>query len=775
MKKTNQNQDSRMTRFRRFASLLLFSMLFVIGTNSSALCAETDNEAHDDYILEDTVVTSTKRAERAQDIPQSITAFSADDLSFMGAQNFSDMIDSVPGVELRNTQPGQGQVTMRGISEMSVVNGGPGASVGYYLDELPLTMAGFFPDVASFDMERVEVMRGPQGTLFGEGSMAGTIRLITNKPDAAQFDNSVEMTYSDTKSGADSYAANAMLNLPLIKDKMAVRLVAVANDNGGFIDQTDPSSGVVIAENINDSESFGGRMALRFMPSDKLTVDANVLYSTIDAGRRNLSTEEMTFSSHSTVPDYHDDDLLGLNLTMQYDLSFADLISSTSSFDRDFIGPMDAWFSIGDVAFLNNAISDSITGVPGLGMTFPPGSGGPTWITPDGVYYDQDLQSESIAQELRLVSNGDGPWQWVVGGFYKKQKQHSIVDADTKPAMDPAYLATLAATFGTDIGMRTDSRGTYEQYAGFGELSYDISDKFTVTAGGRAFKETRDTTLTSDGYFLVANGIATGTFDSSGDSTIINPKLLLRYKFTDNLMTYAQYSKGFRSGGQNVFVLPNIPTSYDPETLTNYEIGLKSTFWDGRARLNIAAYHMAWNDLQAAVATGAGTVAAIDNVGDAHSTGVDVEFFLRPFNGLTWTVGGTCLEAETDDDYTISGTIVPAGTRIPKSAEVMFNTALQYNFLLTDTLWGFARASYSYTGTAANDLGSDVKIPAYEIVNFRAGIERENWQLTLFVDNMLDEQINLGNVTGTADLYSGNPINVYGRSRTIGVTLKYSF
>ncbi|MBW2366587.1 MAG: TonB-dependent receptor [Deltaproteobacteria bacterium] len=773
MKHTHTDPPARLTRFRRFSSLLLLSALLVIGTNGPALCAETDSEAYDDFILEDTVVTATKRAERAQDIPQSITTFSADDLSFMGAQNFNDMVDSVPGVELRNTQAGQGQVTMRGVSEMSVVNGGPGASVGYYLDELPLTMAGFFPDVASFDMARVEVMRGPQGTLFGEGSMAGTIRMIANKPDSTGFDNYVELSYSDTENGADNYAANAMVNLPLIKDKMAVRLVAIANDNGGFIDQTDPSTGAVIAENINDSESLGGRMALRFTPSDKLTMDAAVLYSKIEAGRRNVATDAMTFSSHVTVPDFHDDDLLGLNLTIQYDLSFADLISSTSFFDREFKGPMDVWFTIGDVTLLNTMVSFFLTGVPG--MTGPPGFGLPTWITPDGVYYDQILESEAISQELRLVSKGDGPWQWVVGAFYKKQKQHFLLDANTKPAMDPGYLATLAMVFGSDIAFLSDSNGNYEQYAGFGELSYDFSEKFTITVGGRAFKEERDTSLTSDGFFLTANGMMPGTLNSSGESTVFNPKLLIRYKFTNDLMCYAQYSEGFRSGGQNVFPVANVPVSYDPETLTNYEIGLKSTFWDGRARLNVAVYHMAWNDLQADLGIGVATMNAIDNVGDAHSTGIDVEFFLRPVNGLTWTIGGTSLEAETDDDYIIAGSTVPSGTKVPKSAEVMFNTALQYNFLLTENLWGFARASYSYTGTAANGLGSDVEIPAYEIVNFRAGVERENWQLTVFVDNALDEQINLGNVTGTTDLFSGDSINVYGYPRTIGVSLKFNF
>ena len=180
-----------------------------------------------------------------------------------------------------------------------------------------------------------------------------------------------------------------------------------------------------------------------------------------------------------------------------------------------------------------------------------------------------------------------------------------------------------------------------------------------------------------------------------------------------------------------------------PETLSNYEVGFKTTFWENRARLNVAAYHMVWNDLQAEVFQGPGGSGGVrDNVGDAHSTGVDFEFFLIPVKGLTWNIGGSYLEAQTDDDFSIDGDIIPAGTAIPNVSEFSFNTALQYNFRLTEKLWAFARASYSYTGPAhALNLSSDFDTPEYEIVNVRAGIEQENWQLTVFVDNMLDEHI----------------------------------
>jgi len=243
-------------------------------------------------------------------------------------------------------------------------------------------------------------------------------------------------------------------------------------------------------------------------------------------------------------------------------------------------------------------------------------------------------------------------------------------------------------------------------------------------------------------------------------------------------MTYAQYSKGFRSGGQNVFLLPGAPVFYDPETLTNYEIGFKSTFWDGRARLNVAAYHMAWKDFQAIVIEGMGGAGeARDNVGDAHSTGVDVEFTIRPVSGLTWTIGGSLLEAETDEDYTIDNKFVPAGTRIPDVSEISFNTALQYNFPIIKDIIGFCRAAYSYAGDAqAVFLNSGLTTPSYQIVNFRAGIEEKNWQLAVFANNIFDEYLYYQKAYAGADLYDGTAtLNSVGRPKTIGISLKYNF
>jgi len=748
---------------------------------SKSLTKKPESESHDDYILEDTVVTATKRAERMQDIPQAITAFSEDELNFIGARNFGDLVESLPGVEFRNREgAGRGDINIRGISELSRIQGGPGATVGYYLDELPLTMAGWFADIANLDVARVEILRGPQGTLYGEGSLAGTIRLISNKPDTTAVDAWVDLSYADTKGGATSSTVNAMVNVPLLKDKAAIRLIGSYQENGGWIDILDPHSDAVRAKDANDDETISGRMALRATPSDRLTLDGMVLYSNTDANRENYATREG--DKHSLTQEFADDELLGLNLTVAYDFPFAELISSTSHFDRDITGIMDFSPLTASVVPLFGALDFLM---PMFGLP------GPNYITPDGVILDIIVNSEAISQELRLVSTGDGPWQWVLGAFYKKQEQRYFLDGDAIPAPDRDFEASIGLlpipgfAGSPAASIVVDASGTFEQYAGFGEISYNLSEKLTLTGAGRFFLEERDAVTTSDGYFLEASGISRGMFTSSGDETIFNPKLLLRYKFTDDLMTYAQYSKGFRSGGQNVFLLTDAPPFFDPETLSNYEIGLKSTFWQDRARLNMAAYYMDWKDLQAEVASGvAGAGGATGNVGDAHSMGVDLEFYLRPIRGLSWTAGATFLQAETDDDFELSGGTVPSGTSIPNAAELLFNTAVQYNFLFSETLWGFVRTSYSYSGESRAGLQTnDPDTPAYEIVNFRAGIERENWQLTFFVDNLLDEDIiyraagsesdlDMVGLEPEGSLSVGLPISQVGRPRTFGVRLK---
>jgi len=719
-----------MSKFYFKSFVLLICIIFLSISNVYAI--DDSQEVSDDYTFEDTIVTATKRAERLQDIPQSITALSEDDLKFMGAKNFSDMMESIAGVSFKIGRLEDSSVTIRGIAPLGAVSGGAGASVGYYLDELPLTMANVMPDIASSDTARVEVLRGPQGTLFGAGSLAGTIRLIANKPDSSGLNGNVSLTYSDTEGGADSYAANAVLNVPLIKDKAAFRLVGIYEDNGGYIDRINPDTGALVRENDNGNKKTGGRLALRLTPSDPLTLDMTMLYSKSDVDGANQANSE--YESNSFFKAWSEDELYAANLTIQYEFSFADLISSTSYFDRKISAERDSPDSTPAVEqFINLMAGNYYPYVPFPGMAYF-GLTPPDIFDLDTIYTTKSIEADAFAQEIRLVSKGDGPWHWVVGVFYKKHEATNKTAGFSQPAVDPMFesdLGNLPVIPGfydfsgvPSYGYRLDSTVTYTQYAGFGELSYD---------------------------------------------------------FTDNLMTYVQYSKGFRSGGQNEILLTGAPKDFEPETLTNYELGLKTTFFNGRARFNIGLFHMQWESFQGIVLRGPNGIGdAYDNIGDAHSTGVDLELTVRPVQGLSWTFGGSFLEAETDDDYTILGETVPAGTRIPLVSELTYSTALQYNFPITQNLLGFTRISYAYCSDAkAQTLGYPFETPSYQFVDFKAGIEQNSWQITFFVNNLFDEAIIYERgYTPDPDIYTGSLDDLdqtFSRPRTIGVTFRYNF
>ncbi|MBW2369643.1 MAG: TonB-dependent receptor [Deltaproteobacteria bacterium] len=766
MRQKQFNPSSFGTKFCFIGMSFLLSAVLTFFSFGSAIGEEP--EPSEDYILEDTVVTATKRATSLQDTPQSISAFSSQDLDDMGVQSFSDMTDAIAGVEFRTQQAGLGSITMRGISDgLSTINGrqgGSAAAVGFYLDDMPLTMAGMLADVKSFDMERVEVLRGPQGTLYGEGSMAGTVRLIAEKPDSTAFATKADLTFSSTEEGGSNYIANAMVNVPLAEDKLALRVLGYYNERSGFIDMMDITTGALIKKDSNEDENIGFRAKMQFTPTDELIISATALMSTAERGPTNESTRD--FIQRVSTPTNIDDDLQGYNLTVEYSLPFADLVSSTSYFNRETTGAVDQSGLVGGVNFV-------------LGLF------GMTPVT--GVYIDQILDSNSFSQELRLVSKGDGPFNWIVGGFYKKQENEWNMEGLTTPFVDEPiwiFISTMMGLPPIGNGLTIGTTGEVEQYAAFGEISYDFNDRFQLLAGARIFTEDRETTSIVDGLFpFLMSGFLPGTFASTGEDDIFSPKVTATYKVTDDAMVYATYSEGFRGGGQNDFhpLVAGSVVSFDSETLNNYEIGLKSTWLANRLSFNVAGYYMKWKELQATVIEDL-VGESIDNVGDAHTMGVEFEIVARPLPGLQLSVASNILEAEIDEDVELpagdgSMRTLAKGMRIPNTADFKFHAAIQYWRYLTDSIAGFARLSYSHTGDAITWLEPSLvsTIPAYDVVSTRLGIETDRWSLALFVDNLFDEFIIYKDSVNVQP--PSNPLREYsmGRPRTIGINLKFNF
>ena len=720
-------------------------------------------------MIEEVVVTATRREVSIQDVPQAISVFTAELMDDIGSKSFSELVEHIPGVELRTAIAGSGDVAMRGISTQNNVQGGPGAAVGLYLDELPLTTAGYFPDIKSFDLERIEVLRGPQGTLFGEGSMAGTIRLISKKPNPEKFEGRAEVTWSDTRHGDDNFIGNAVVNIPL-GETAALRVSGWFNDMGGYVDAVDYGTGEPFADNINSSETTGARVMFGWMPNDNLEITLSGFFNDAEQGGFNFGNKDYVWAT--SVASNLDDEMSAFNLTIDYDFGFANLVSSTSYFDRETTG--------------RRAQDGLLPTVGGLYSLFGLPSAGPM----TGLWIDEDVVAESFAQELRLVSNSDGPWQWTVGAFYKEQDFGWRFTGDSEPMVTPEeiqFVSTILIGLPLDKNFLSDTVGTYKQIAGFGEVSYDFNDNWQILLGGRLFREKRDATSIYGGLFPVLLGAFPGELlppsVSDGDSTLFKPKATLTYTMESGSIVYATIGTGFRSGGQNPFspLLPGSVFDYDPEELTSYELGFKTTSQDGRVVFNAAIYYMDWKNLQATTIEGpGGALEAQDNVGDAHSAGIDVELAWEPVDGLVFTASGTLLEAETDEAYILGDPagfpdIAPKGTRIPGVAEKSLNLSAQYNWQATGAWGGFARASYAYVGNSTDILVNPITVESYQIVNARIGFSNDRWSFAVFADNLFDEFITYGKSRENPPTPWVGQYWSVGRPRTIGITASVDF
>jgi len=719
-------------------------------------------QTEDEFIIEEVIVTATRRAVSLQDVPQSITALTSQALDNMGAINLEDYALSVPGLQITKAAVGFNSVSLRGIRS---IDGNTGAAVGYYLDETPVSAAFAFPEIPILDIERVEVLRGPQGTLYGEGSMGGTIRVITNKPNVNDYELEVGGQYSSTNKGGTNYGLDFVANMPFIQDTFAVRVAARVEDWDGYIDNVLRGE-----EDTNTTKSTFYRIAARWLASDALTIDFSANISRSEFGAYNLSNKNLEVSR--TAAEFGDDDYDLYNLTVDYAFPWADLVSSSSWYTRD-------RFFQDDLAFA----------IPFLDFIFDPFGLGPF----DSAWRETPEEIDMFVQEVRLVSTSDGPLRWTVGAFFKDLDRTQFIDGGAMPAIPPQFIEIVNELFfgvpGVDVLFHSEDRLNIKQLAAFGEVSYELSDRWEILGGLRVFQEDRKSTGVNTGTFLFAlAGVGPITSTTSDDDTVVSPKGTITYRYNDTGLVYGTISKGFRSGGQNVdaiFVDPS-KTSFGPESLWNYEMGLKSSFADGRMTFNGSIYYLDWSDMQVESAVlDLGSV--IGNAGSAHSLGVDAEFVYTPIQSLQFILGGSWIEAELDEDVAIPSPPpfpplnAPSGTQIPGVPEFTFNAAVDYYFPAFSGLNGMLHADYNYYGSTFTGLlnatggPNSIKNPAFNLVNLRAGLEGEHWQAAVYVSNLFDERpLTALCCTDLFGLGLGNFFAVT-RPRTIGVSIRYRF
>lgn len=670
--------------------------------------------------LKEVVVTATRRELNLQNVAQSVTALSTEDIQKQAFQSLDDVAGALPSVTLVNAIPGRNDVIMRGIST------GTGeyytdSQVAVYLDDQPMTSSSQQVDVRLIDIERIEVLPGPQGTLFGSSSQSGTIRYVTNKPSFSGFSSQVDSEVGMTKGGDESYDISGHVNIP-ISDNFALRVVGFYAVEGGYVDNVlgdnlsrTGDNADAVEKNWNDFEAKGGRLAARLQinPNWESTLSLVTQHSSTD-GDWAVDPTLGDYKIVSFFDEFRNDDWYQASANLKGDLGFAELSVTASYFDRDIVYEWDnTLYENWRTAYYGPFYALYDTDYLG-GVTF------------------NDQKQNRWAYEVRLTSKGDSRFQWMAGAFYE-----DIYDWWHYGAEVPGLTSTdawtaaqnYAYTYGyytfypvadTDIYYLNRFKKTVKQKAVFGELSYDLTDQLKVTAGARWFEYDRHEIES----FEVPEGLpvfdrvndefvlAEPTVSSGKDDDIVK-KLSLQYRFDDDRMVYALYSEGFRLGGQNslrAVRAGTIPLDYKPDRLKNYEAGLKSQWLDDRLQINLSLFYMKWIDIQLSDDPSDDDpfwVRGYFNAGGAEQKGIEIDTKWRMTDRFSFELGGFLADPEfTKDTVEPDGDLIGKGWPMPDSPKHKLWAAAEFRvpgFLLRDgEFW--TRLSYSRQAKYWNSL-----------------------------------------------------------------------
>lgn len=701
--------------------------------------------------IEEIIVTATKQGEQSlQDVPMSITAFTEATLRDKGVDSFSDFAYAVPGLMFEDAGPGDKNIIIRGVNS----TGTGVATVGQYIDEVLVTGDLRQPDLRLFDIERIEVLRGPQGTLYGSGSLSGTIRIITNKPDSTLFESTVDVSGSYTKHGSEDFEASGMVNIPLSEDLLALRVVGYHRDFSGFIDNVRLG-----LDEVNNEETTGGRASLRFTPGDNTIITASVFIQDTHLGGRNIfTTADGTLGDYNTdqfVRDPFDDDYEIYSLTLEQKLKWGTLTASTSYFDRTVSDNFDSTpfnQQFGEFLFLE------VLGLPTInGLT------------------NQTDTSELFTNEIRFATDFSGPINSVFGLFY--QEIDTTFDTLVASSDDAGFMIQpVLPIFGEFLANSTD------QFAVFGELSYEINDQWTALLGARYFTADQADDRVNTFPFGGFNPPSTEpTVETSANK--FTPKFYISYTPSDHALYFATVSQGFRVGGGNqnpVFPLPEENQHYDPDQLWNYEIGAKTDWLDNRLRVNTGLFYIQWDDIQVADFTDdANSFTFVSNAGKARVYGLELELAASPSDNLDLSATLAYINAELTEDQPSqnSETAARDGDRFPNAPEWSGSLAAQYQWPVTNTWNGFLRGDLAYVGSSSTQFNPNNPInnekDAYTLVNVRLGLRTQAWDATLFIDNLFDQLAEV-NIIEQASNLTPRAI-VPARPRRVGVSLRYRF
>jgi iron complex outermembrane receptor protein len=763
----------------------LIAILLACAANSllqAASAQEAAAQSGSVGMIEEVVVTAQKYKSTILDTPISISALSGDQLQAAGITTIEDFAHDIPGLSMRSAGPGLTEFEARGLAS----TGGAAPTVGFYLDEVPLSPPALSQsgkiviDPNLYDVDRVEVLRGPQGTLYGSGSMGGTIKIVTNQPKLGVFEGSVQATGSYTDGGGANGGGDLMVNLP-IGDVLALRIVGSDTYRSGWIDRIVinpfPPDGATrgnvlagpvqsVANDVNTERLYGGRASLLYKPSEDFSVVATAMTQTLEMGGYDLidSPPGLPYRAHYeafNTPEPIDDQVHLYSLNITGNLGFAELTSASSYWTRNLVQTQDA--------------AESIY------TTFA----GTTPLLP--VPYSESDPLHQFSQEARLTSSGNGPAHWTVGAFYSNMTSHWNEIGNGINAAGPDILF-----------YQSYNPYTIKQSALFADGSYKFMDALTLSAGLRWYRY--DSTIQVSQWGLATpnptqpiSPVVTTASDNGFD-----PRINLSYQPNANLNTYITASKGFRPGGANFLIPPpnqaphcvaGSPSTFGPDSVWNYEIGEKAKLADGRISINSDFYYIKWNGVQQGVPLACGYVYQT-NAGDGRSYGPEIEVTARLTDEWTVAANGAITSAVITNPTVAYATSLygtngqpycPAnGNCSIPILNVPHQTAAVSLIYSAEVGGGYrltARVSDNYTGYATDEAYYfGVHLPPYAIVAARLNLTHGSWSADLFVDNLTNKTA-LMTANNTQFQFNIAQLIRYATNqpRTIGTQINYKF
>jgi len=718
-----------MKAVKKVPTLILSAVL--IANWSYAATPQGSDEKFKSGVIEEVVVTAMKRGEQnIIDIPASVSAFSGNELSENGTFNLIDFVQRAPGVSIENAGGGVDYVQIRGISSPL-----GSATVGYYVDDAPFSFVGVSvtPDTRAFDMERVEVLRGPQGTLYGQGSIAGVIRLLTKNPDLQKPEFIADVSGSSTTDGGKNQQYNAALGIPIIQDKLAIRFTGTYADWDGWIDGL-PGQGFDLfgrpityfsGSDLNTEKHTSYRLKLLAKPSERSSLTALFWDTETRAGNTNASFENRTNSF--SIPQPTKTKYKYSYITFSYDFDNYTFLSNTSYTDASYSSTLE---------FLGTALVSLV-------------------------------KNNGWTQEFRVHSTGKGPWQWTFGAIYQNLNSSLFQDLDQ----------LVNDLFGVADPNQTDDT---TNWAVFGDATYYFNEQWDVSVGGRYFHDER---ITND---------ASGVFPADDITQKFNdfsPRFNVAWHPNDRSTAYFQVAKGFRSGlnqypvsyytGQALGI--SLPAGAEPEHLWTYELGHKSEFWGGKIFTELAVFYNDWGNLQQSAPVILGQLNAILNAGKAKSPGAEMAIQVAPNDSFSFGGNVSWNDAQYSEAVNIqsvdpaTGMLVPV-VIFPKGSRIASVPKWTANGW-TDFRWPLSVLGGGWEGVFHSDVQYRDKIltssgGAFQqsddslTVRARIGIENERWGIFLYGDNLFDED-----GAYAPSFPPAQPTRL--RPRTIGINLKF--